>query len=83
MAARLKVTQIKSKISEKQNQRDTLRSLGLRRIGDVVVRDQLPAELDPGLHPGVQVRVIQEHGREPPELRGALPAQDLVVIEFG
>ncbi|TAM69574.1 MAG: 50S ribosomal protein L30 [Microbacteriaceae bacterium] len=39
MMARLKVTQIKSKISEKQNQRDTLRSLGLRRIGDVVVRE--------------------------------------------
>jgi large subunit ribosomal protein L30 len=42
MAARLKVTQIKSKISEKQNQRDTLRSLGLKRIGDVVVRDDNP-----------------------------------------
>jgi len=39
MAARLKVTQIKSKISEKQNQRDTLRSLGLKRIGDSVVRE--------------------------------------------
>ena len=39
MAARLKITQIKSKISEKQNQRDTLRSLGLHRIGNVVVRD--------------------------------------------
>jgi large subunit ribosomal protein L30 len=39
MAGRLKVTQIKSKISEKQNQRDTLRSLGLHRIGDVVVRE--------------------------------------------
>ena len=39
MVARLKVTQIKSKISEKQNQRDTLRSLGLKRIGDVVVRE--------------------------------------------
>lgn len=39
MAARLKVTQIKSTISEKQNQRHTLRSLGLRRIGDVVVRE--------------------------------------------
>ncbi|HEY5224345.1 MAG TPA: 50S ribosomal protein L30 [Microbacteriaceae bacterium] len=37
--ARLKVTQIKSKISEKQNQRDTLRSLGLHRIGDSVVRE--------------------------------------------
>ena len=39
MAARLKVTQIKSKISEKQNQRDTLRSLGLHRIGDVTLRE--------------------------------------------
>ena len=38
MADRLKVTQIKSKVSEKQNQRDTLRSLGLKRIGDSVVR---------------------------------------------
>jgi large subunit ribosomal protein L30 len=32
------VTQVKSKVSEKQNQRDTLRSLGLKRIGDSVVR---------------------------------------------
>ena len=39
MATSLKVTQIKSKISEKQNQRDTLRSLGLKRIGDIVVRE--------------------------------------------
>ena len=38
MMARIKVTQIKSKISEKQNQRDTLRSLGLKRIGDTVVK---------------------------------------------
>ena len=42
MAARLKITQIKSKVSEKQNQRDTLRSLGLKRIGDVVVREDNP-----------------------------------------
>ena len=39
MAARLKMTQTKSKISEKQNMRDTLRSLGLHRIGDVTVRE--------------------------------------------
>jgi large subunit ribosomal protein L30 len=39
MASRIKVTQIKSKISEKQNMRDTLRSLGLHRIGDVTVRE--------------------------------------------
>ncbi|MCS4277619.1 MULTISPECIES: 50S ribosomal protein L30 [Mycetocola] len=37
--AKLKITQIKSKISEKQYQRDTLRSLGLRRIGAVVIRE--------------------------------------------
>jgi large subunit ribosomal protein L30 len=39
MMAQLRVTQIKGKISEKQNQRDTLRSLGLKRIGDVVLRE--------------------------------------------
>ena len=39
MATSLKITQIKSKISEKQNQRDTLRSLGLKRIHDIVVRE--------------------------------------------
>ena len=42
MAARLKVTKIKSVISEKQNQRDTLRSLGLKRIGDIVVKEDSP-----------------------------------------
>jgi large subunit ribosomal protein L30 len=42
MAKQLKVTQIKSKVSEKQYQRDTLRSLGLKRIGDSVVRDDTP-----------------------------------------
>lgn len=39
MAARLKITQIKSEISEKKNQRETLRSLGLKRIGDIVVKE--------------------------------------------
>ena len=34
----LKVTQTKSTIGCKQNQRDTLRSLGLKRPGNVVVR---------------------------------------------
>lgn len=42
MAKNLKVTQIKSVISEKQNQRDTLRSLGLKRIGDTVVKEDTP-----------------------------------------
>ncbi|MEB4614305.1 50S ribosomal protein L30 [Leucobacter sp. M11] len=39
MAKNLKITQTKSVISEKQNQRDTLRSLGLRKIGASVVRE--------------------------------------------
>jgi large subunit ribosomal protein L30 len=42
MAARLKVTQIKSKISERPNQVHTLRSLGLKRIGDIVVKEDSP-----------------------------------------
>jgi len=42
MMARIKVTQIKSGIGGKQNQRDTLRSLGLKRIGDVVVKEDRP-----------------------------------------
>ena len=39
--ARLKVTQVRSGIGGKQNQRDTLRSLGLKRIGDVRVVEDL------------------------------------------
>jgi len=38
----LKVTQIRSDIGGKQNQRDTLRSLGLKRIGDTVVKEDRP-----------------------------------------
>jgi large subunit ribosomal protein L30 len=40
--ARLKVTQIRSKIGQKHNQRETLRSLGLKRIRDVVVKEDRP-----------------------------------------
>lgn len=36
--AELKVTQIKSEIGTKQNHRDTLRTLGLKRIGQTVTR---------------------------------------------
>ena len=38
----LKVKQTRSTIGCKQNQRDTLRSLGLKRIGDVVVKEDRP-----------------------------------------
>lgn len=40
--ARLKVTQTRSDIGGTQTQRDTLRSLGLKRIGDVVVKEDRP-----------------------------------------
>ena len=40
--AQLKVTQIKSTIGTKRNQRETLRSLGLKRLSDVVVKEDRP-----------------------------------------
>ena len=39
---RLKVTQVRSAIGGKRNQRETLRTLGLRRIRDVVVKEDRP-----------------------------------------
>ena len=40
--AQFKVTQLRSGIGGKQNQRDTLRSLGLKRIGDTVIKEDRP-----------------------------------------
>ena len=40
--ARLKVTQVKSGIGTQQNQRNTLRTIGLKRIGDVAVKEDRP-----------------------------------------
>jgi large subunit ribosomal protein L30 len=40
--ARLKVTQVRSAIGSKDNQRQTLRSLGLKRIHDVVLKEDRP-----------------------------------------
>jgi len=40
--AQLKVRQIRSSIGCKQNQRDTLRTLALKRIGSEVVREDRP-----------------------------------------
>lgn len=40
--ARLKVTQVRSGIGRKQNQRETLRTLGLKRINDEVVKEDRP-----------------------------------------
>ena len=38
----LKVTQVRSTIGSKRNQRETLRSLGLRKIRQSVVREDNP-----------------------------------------
>ncbi|MCF6523500.1 50S ribosomal protein L30 [Streptomyces sp. JJ36] len=39
---RLKITQKRSVIGTKQNHRDTLRTLGLKRVNDVAVREDRP-----------------------------------------
>jgi large subunit ribosomal protein L30 len=40
--SRLRVTQVRSGIGRKPNQRETLRTLGLKRINDVVVKEDRP-----------------------------------------
>ena len=40
--ARLKVTQTRSVIGSKENQKQTMRSLGLKRIHDTVVKEDRP-----------------------------------------
>ncbi|MFN3865525.1 MAG: 50S ribosomal protein L30 [Demequina sp.] len=40
--ARLKVQQKKSTIGTKPQHRETIRSLGLKRIGDIVVKEDRP-----------------------------------------
>ncbi|WP_375429898.1 50S ribosomal protein L30 [uncultured Friedmanniella sp.] len=40
--SQFKVSQIRSGIGGKQNQRDTLRTLGLKRVGDVSVKEDRP-----------------------------------------
>ncbi|MEV0252283.1 50S ribosomal protein L30 [Nocardia sp. NPDC050712] len=40
--AQLKVTQTKSTIGAKSNQRDSMRTLGLRKIRQTVVREDTP-----------------------------------------
>ena len=40
--AKIKVTQVRSKISRPQNQKRTLEALGLRKIGQVVEHDDTP-----------------------------------------
>lgn len=40
--AQLKITQIKSTVGAKPAIRDSVRSLGLKRVGDVVVKEDSP-----------------------------------------
>jgi large subunit ribosomal protein L30 len=40
--AQIKVTQVRSAIGRKRNQRETLRALGLKRIHDSVVQEDRP-----------------------------------------
>ncbi|MFZ9308978.1 MAG: 50S ribosomal protein L30 [Candidatus Nanopelagicales bacterium] len=40
--SKLKVTQVKSTIGEKPAARETVRSLGLKRIGDTVIKEDKP-----------------------------------------
>lgn len=40
--SKLKITLVKSTIGGKQNQRETVRTLGLKKINDVVVKDDRP-----------------------------------------
>jgi large subunit ribosomal protein L30 len=42
ISVRLKVTQVRSLIGRPKPQRDTIRGLGLRRIRDVVVKEDRP-----------------------------------------
>lgn len=57
--ARLKVTQVRSKIGCKQNQRNTLRSLGLKRIRDVVVKEDRP-EIRGMIHTVTHLVTVEE-----------------------
>lgn len=40
--AQLKVTQLRSDIGAKPNHRETLRSIGLRKIGQTVIKEDRP-----------------------------------------
>jgi large subunit ribosomal protein L30 len=57
--ARLKVTQIRSHIGSKHNQRETLRSLGLKRIRDVVVKEDRP-EIRGMIHTVTHLVTVEE-----------------------
>ncbi len=57
--AKLKVTQVRSKIGTKQNHRETLRSLGLKRINHTVVKEDRP-EIRGMVHTVRHLVVVEE-----------------------
>ncbi len=42
MATKLRITQVRGLVGTTQPQRDTVRSLGLKRINDVVIKESRP-----------------------------------------
>jgi large subunit ribosomal protein L30 len=42
MMTQLKIRQVRSSVGGKPNQRDTLRTLGLKRVGDETTREDRP-----------------------------------------
>ena len=65
--AKLKVTQVKSGIGYKQNQKDTLRSLGLKRMHDTVVKEDRP-EIRGMVHTVRHLVTVEEIGTEEVDL---------------
>ncbi|HZP53671.1 MULTISPECIES: 50S ribosomal protein L30 [Actinocrinis] len=57
--AKLKVTQVRSKIGTKQNHRETLRSLGLKRINHSVIKEDRP-EIRGMVHTVRHLVVVEE-----------------------
>ncbi|MBV9594746.1 MAG: 50S ribosomal protein L30 [Actinobacteria bacterium] len=57
--SQLKITQVRSGIGNKQNQRETLRSLGLKRLHDVVVKEDRP-EIRGMIHTVTHLVTVEE-----------------------
>ncbi len=73
--ARLKVTQLRSDIGGKRNQRETLRTLGLKRIGDVVVKEDRPEirGMVQTVRHLVAVEEAKKHFFKVPRIQGTIP----------
>ena len=63
MTAPVVITQVRSANGSNQRQRDTLRSLGLRRIGHTVEREDSP-QLRGMVHAVRHLVVVEEQGND-------------------